>query len=160
MTLCPCGTAKSLEECCGPYLNGEAAPTALALMRSRYSAFVLGRGAYLAETLSVAQRQDFDVDEFNASAGETTWHGLEVRKTVDGSEDDQTGTVEFVAHYRFQGNRTQHHELAKFTREEGRWVFADCIMNPKEPPRVSSKVGRNDLCPCGSGKKFKKCCAA
>lgn len=22
------------------------------------------------------------------------------------------------------------------------------------------KVGRNDLCPCGSGKKFKKCCEA
>jgi uncharacterized protein YecA (UPF0149 family) len=36
---------------------------------------------------------------------------------------------------------------------------------PKEAPapvtaRPESKVGRNDPCPCGSGKKFKKCHAA
>jgi len=31
---------------------------------------------------------------------------------------------------------------------------------PKEPIRNKATVGRNDLCPCGSGKKYKKCCGA
>jgi preprotein translocase subunit SecA len=26
------------------------------------------------------------------------------------------------------------------------------------PVRKGDKIGRNDLCPCGSGKKYKKCC--
>jgi len=159
-TTCPCGTDKALEECCGPYIDGAAAPSAVALMRSRYTAFVLGKGEYLAETLSTAQRADFDVDEFNATADETKWLGLDIRKTTDGGEKDETGTVEFVASYRNGREKIQHHELAKFTRENERWVFADCIMNPKEPPRVVQKVGRNDPCPCGSGKKYKKCCGA
>ena len=52
------------------------------------------------------------------------------------------------------------HELASFRREEGRWVYVDGDMNPKGPPRQVAKVGRNEPCPCGSGKKYKKCCAA
>ncbi|NQW01228.1 MAG: YchJ family protein [Rhodospirillales bacterium] len=160
MTECPCGSAQPLEACCGPYLDGAPAPTALSLMKSRYSAFVLGNGAYLGATLSQRQRADFDAEEFEKNAAETKWLGLEIRKVEAGGETDQTGTVEFVAKYREQKQPVVHHERATFIREDGKWVFDDCIMNPKEPQRIVAKVGRNDPCPCGSGKKYKKCCGA
>ncbi len=158
MSNCPCGSGKSSDDCCVPYHNGLPVPTALALMKSRYSAFALGNGAYLSATLSTAQRADFDVEEFNASSGDTRWLGLEIRSVVAGGENDETGTVEFVARYRSGSDAVAHHERAEFTREDGRWVFADCEMNPKMEQRIVDKVGRNDPCPCGSGKKFKKCC--
>jgi len=160
MTECPCGSKESLEACCGRYIDGTSAPTALSLMKSRYSAFALGKGEYLGKTLSERQRADFDIEEFNANIGETKWLGLEIRKTADGGEKDETGTVEFVAKYREQKQQVVHHELATFIREDGNWVFDDCVMNPKEPQRIVQKVGRNELCPCGSGKKYKKCCGA
>ena len=160
MTLCPCGSAETLDACCGRYLGGIPAPTALSLMKSRYSAFVSVNGQYLSDTLSSRQKVDFDAEEFDKSAGETKWLGLEIRKTSGGGENDETGTVEFVAKYREQGQSVAHHELAKFIREDGKWVFDDCVMNPKEPQRIVEKVGRNDPCTCGSGKKFKKCCGA
>ena len=160
MTSCPCGSNASLEDCCGQYLDGNAAPTAEKLMRSRYTAFVEGRGDYLAATLSADQQKEFDVDDFNESFKNTKWHGLEIRNTSDGGENDETGTVEFVARYKANGDQIEHHELAMFTREGGKWVFADCIMNPKPETRRVEKVGRNEPCPCGSSKKYKKCCGA
>ena len=160
MSTCPCCSGLKAENCCAPYHTGQTAPTALALMRSRYAAFVLGNGQYLSDTLSTEQRADFDIQEFIESAKGTKWLGLEIRKVRDGAESDDTGTVEFVARYQTGGETMVHHELAQFAREDGKWVFADCEMNPKEPPRTVQKVGRNDPCPCGSGKKFKKCCGA
>jgi SEC-C motif domain protein len=160
MSNCPCGSGKSADDCCVRYHNGTPAPTALALMKSRYSAFALGNGEYLAATLSTAQRADFNIGEFNESHGDSRWLGLEVRQVVDGAENDETGTVEFVARYNTGGDAIAHHERAEFAREDGRWVFADCEMNPKMAQRIVDKVGRNDPCPCGSGKKFKKCCGA
>ena len=88
------------------------------------------------------------------------WQGLEVRAVTDGGRDDETGSVEFVARFRLRGEQRAHHELASFRRERGRWVCAGGEMNPKGPPRQVAKVGRNDPCPCGSGKKYKKCCGA
>ncbi len=161
MTDCPCGSDKPLSECCGLYHDGTPAPTALALMRSRYSAFALGKGQYLYDTLSEDQKADFDIKEFEESAGQTKWLGLEIRKTEAGGENDDTGTVEFVARYKNQGGPVVHHERALFGRDEsGKWIFTDCVMNPKEAQRRVEKVGRNDPCPCGSGKKYKKCCGA
>ncbi len=157
---CPCGSGKDLPSCCGIYHGGTPAPTAIALMRSRYSAFSLGLGQYLYDTLAVDQRKDFDLEEFNASHGETKWMGLEIRQIEDGGLDDETGSVEFVARYKVQKDIIAHHELAEFKRQDGLWVFADCEMNPKQPQRSSAKVGRNDPCVCGSGRKYKKCCGA
>jgi len=157
---CPCGTGKTFEECCSLYIEGTPAPTAEALMRSRYTAYSLGKGAYLAATLSEEQRKDFDIKEFEESYEQTKWQGLAINKTELGGENDDTGSVEFIARYRMQGEPNVHHELAFFTREDGKWVFADCQMNPKQPQRIVTKVGRNEPCPCGSGKKYKKCCGA
>jgi len=160
MIECPCGSSITLDACCGLYIDGKPAPTALSLMKSRYSAFVLVKGEYLKSTLSEHQKADFDSKEFEQQAAGTKWMGLEIRNCVNGGVKDETGTVEFVAKYKEKGQHVVHHELAKFTREDGKWVFNDCVVNPKLEQRIIEKIGRNDPCSCGSNKKFKKCCGA
>ncbi|MDP6876102.1 MAG: YchJ family protein [Alphaproteobacteria bacterium] len=158
MTECPCGSAKSLDACCGPYIDGAPAPTAEATMRSRYTAHVLGNADYLVATLSKEQRAEHDREKAEQSFAGTKWLGLEIRRTNKGGEGDETGEVEFVARYRSGMQQTAHHELSFFSREDGRWVFAGCEMNPRAATVTVTKVGRNEPCPCGSGKKYKKCC--
>ena len=125
-------------------------------MRSRYSAHVLGEVDHLLATLSTEQRAGFDRKEAQQAIADTKWLGLEIRKTRRGEEGDETGEVEFVARYRSGGQTVSHHELSFFTREDGRWVFSGCEMNPKAPTVRLQKVGRNEPCPCGSGKKHKR----
>ena len=158
MNFCPCGSGRTLDVCCGQYFDSLAAPTAVALMRSRYSAHVLGKAQYLADTLSTKQRADFDVAEYEVAHGEVTWTSLEIRATSDGDETDEAGTAEFVARCKDKDGSGMQHELSSFIREEGRWVYEDAVPNPKPATRHVQKVGRNEPCPCGSGKKFKKCC--
>jgi SEC-C motif-containing protein len=158
MSQCPCGLPRSFEECCGPIIAGQPAATAEALMRSRYTAFVRREMAHLEATLAPEKMDEFDRAEVEASAADLTGLGLEVRATSDGGEGDQIGSVEYVARFKIRGQTHAHHELATFRRDQGRWVYADGQINPKSAPRHSDKVGRNDPCPCGSGKKYKKCC--
>ena len=89
MNACPCGSGKTLDECCGQYFETLAAPTALVLMRSRYTAHVLGKAQYLHDTLSTKQRVGFDVAEYEAHHGEITWTGLEIRGSSGGGEEDE-----------------------------------------------------------------------
>jgi len=157
MSTCPCGSGLGLESCCQPYINGDKpAPTAEALMRSRYVAYTQGAIEYLKNTLSKAQQIDFDMTGEDASS--TKWQSLDIRSTKGGLEKDDHGEVEFIARYKAAGEQHAHHELSYFGREDGRWVYMDAVFNPKSAPVTSVKVGRNDPCPCGSGKKFKKCC--
>ena len=158
MTLCPCGSGQNYDDCCGPLIGGAPAPTAEALMRSRYSGLVLGEIGYLADTLSPDIRADFDQVEAENTARDATWLGLDVRAVTDGTKAHDTGSVEFVARFKLQGKSRVHHELAKFEREDGLWICVGGEVDPKGPPRKAVNVGRNDPCPCGSGKKYKKCC--
>lgn len=159
MSNCPCGSGKALDACCGPYVNGTApAPTAEALMRSRFTAYALGDVAYLHATLSKAEQGDEEMSADDIKS--TQWQRLEIRATEAGLEADDRGMVEFVAHYKTGGTQHAHHERSTFCREDGRWVYESGIINPKSAPVTSTKVGRNDPCPCGSGKKYKKCCGA
>lgn len=160
MAQCPCGSGSDFDECCGPVIGGTPAPTPEALMRSRFTAFVHGDLDYIESTHAKEVR-----DDFNRSAAESTvksveWVGLEIRDTSEGGEDDDTGTVEFAARFKKDGELLVHHEKSNFRRQEGRWVYVDGKMNPKGKPRRVDKVGRNEPCPCGSGKKYKKCCGA
>ncbi len=157
MTLCPCGSGRPLQDCCGPYLEGSPAPSPETLMRSRYTAFVLGRLDHVERTHAPEIREDFNRAEAEHMVSECEWRGLEVRNT---SEDDDTGTVEFMIRFHRDGQDFYQHELASFRREEGRWLYVSGEVNPKPPQRRVTKVGRNDPCPCGSGKKHKKCCAS
>ncbi|MEI6558310.1 MAG: YchJ family protein [Rhodospirillaceae bacterium] len=157
-TDCPCGSGRTLEACCAPYLGGTApAPTAEALMRSRYSAFATGNIDYIEQTLLPETRADFDRKHITEWAGNSTWLGLEVRSTEAGGPDDQEGRVEFVARFALSGHQHAHHEQSRFVRRDGRWWYVDGdIVTPR--PRTVVKIGRNDPCSCGSGKKYKKCC--
>ncbi len=100
-------------------------------MRSRYTAFVLGEIGYLADTLSVDIRGDFDQIEAENTAGDAKWQGLELRAVTDGGEDDESGSVEFTARFSLGGQQRVHHELAEFRREEGRWMCVGGTMDPK-----------------------------
>lgn len=156
-TDCPCGTKRPYAQCCEPYLLGKAlAPTPEALMRSRYSAYVKGIIPYLRDSLAPASRGDYDENSVRAWALSSEWLGLEVLAA-------QGSTVEFIARYRAQGNVVEHRETATFEKQDGRWYFVDGVTEsaPQKPVvRETPKPGRNDPCACGSGKKFKKCCAA
>lgn len=156
--LCPCNSGLPHDQCCGPILAGAPAPTAEALMRSRYSAYVKRNYLHLQRTLSAAQRADFSEKDARAWAESSEWLGLEIKATTGGGVDDQTGTVDFVANFRTNGEERRHIEKAEFGREDGRWVYVGQVQEKAAPVRRSEpKVGRNDPCPCGSGKKFKKC---
>lgn len=160
---CPCGTQKSYAECCEPFITGrEHAPTPEALMRSRYSAYVKGATAYLRDTLAPESRTDFNEADAKEWAEQSEWLGLEILKA-------QGDTVEFTAKYKHQGKVLEHHEVSTFRKAKDRWYFVDGESHtheegqghhePKAPiVRAEPKVGRNDPCTCGSGKKYKKCC--
>ncbi|WP_062389227.1 YchJ family protein [Demequina iriomotensis] len=120
---CPCGSGASFAACCRPYLRGEAhAPTAEALMRSRYTAFVRRDAVHLASTWHPSTRP-LDVA---AGLDELEWRGLEILGTTDGGEGDEAGTVTFVAHHA-TGVLTlgQHRETSRFVREDGVWLYVD-----------------------------------
>jgi SEC-C motif domain protein len=151
----------TLDACCGPILAGAPAPTAEALMRSRYSAYVLRNYAHLHRSLDAAQRADYSETNSREWAESARWQGLEVRGTEAGGPDDAEGTVDFVAKFHMQGQDRVHVERARFTREDGRWVYSGEVKpegGPAPIRREAPKVGRNDPCTCGSGKKYKKCC--
>ena len=156
MTPCPCQSGLAFEACCGPVLAGSPAPTALALMRSRYTAYARGDVAHLARTLAPEHRAGFDIADVSAGMRETQWLGLEILDTVDGGADDSTGIVEFVARFRSQGQMRALHERSRFRREaaDGGWVYVD----GETAVQPAKKPGRNEPCPCGSGRKFKQCC--
>jgi len=150
--ICPCGNG-TLQDCCGPYLDGERpAPTAETLMRSRYTAYAIGNVEYLLKSWHPASRpDDFVLEEA------IQWQGLEILATVAGGETDDTGEVEFVARYLVENRPGQLRERSDFRREDGLWYYVDGEEVKAQPVSVV-KVGRNEPCPCGSGKKYKRCC--
>lgn len=160
MSDCPCGSGRDLATCCGPYLSGEKpAPTAETLMRSRYSAYVEGEIEYLNESLHPNHRADHDLSAARRWSQEADWEGLEIRSTENGGENDEEGTVEFVVKFRDKGVHRLHHEIGRFKQLDGRWYYVDGeFVPPQTQQHEGRKVGRNEPCPCGSGKKFKKCC--
>ena len=160
MSQCPCGSGQTYDACCGPLIEGKArAETAEALMRSRYTAFTMAAMDYIHDTLSPEGRKDYDPKGTESWARNSDWLGLEIRDTQKGGPEDEEGVVEFCAHFRHKGETHAHVERASFRRDEdGAWIYVDGE-SPKPEQRVTGpKVGRNDPCPCGSGKKYKKCC--
>ena len=160
MTACCCGSGNDFEQCCGPILSGAAkAETAEALMRARYAAFVTGQIDFLHQSLHPDHRQDHDVEATRRWAETAQWLGLSVVDVEDGGVADEAGNVEFIATYKDRGVVKPHHEISRFSKQSGEWYYVDGkLVVPKTAMREQPKVGRNDPCPCGSGKKYKKCC--
>ena len=116
--LCPCESGKFYSACCEPYHNGLAAPTAEALMRSRYTAFVLSLDEYLLQTWHAKTRP---VELNLAEDSATKWLGLQIKNTKKISE--KSASVEFVARYKVAGKAERLHELSEFEWIAGRWYY-------------------------------------
>jgi SEC-C motif-containing protein len=159
MTLCPCGTGNAYAACCEPLILGECkAPTAEALMRSRFAAYARKEVDYVYETTHPEQRKKVDRESIKAWAEQAHFRRLEILKVEDGKEQDQSGLVEFIAHYQENGEERQHHEHARFEKLQGSWYFDHRRSAAPSLAKAGPQVGRNEPCPCGSGRKFKKCC--
>ena len=148
--LCPCGSKKLFTECCMPIVQGSSkAETAEQLMRSRYTAFSRNNNEYLLASWARKTRpKQLDTDE-----APVKWIGLEVLETAEGSAQDDSGTVNFIASFIVAGNLCHLQEKSRFTKEDGVWFYLDGV-----PKSSTAKIARNSLCPCDSGKKFKRCC--
>ncbi|CAM3554102.1 hypothetical protein BS639_07875 [Rouxiella silvae] len=150
--LCPCGSESEFEQCCQPAITGvRLAATPEVLMRSRYSAYVTKNADYLISSW----HPDCHAADFRHALLEgfesTQWLGLQVIATAAGKNADE-GFVEFSARYQDSDGSAVVlvHERSRFLRANERWYYIDGI---------KPQTGRNDPCPCGSGKKYKKCCA-
>ncbi|MRX42373.1 YchJ family protein [Agromyces kandeliae] len=118
---CPCGSGGTYGDCCGPLLAGGAAPTAVQLMRSRYTAFVVGDAAYLLATWHPSTRPErLDLDP------ELRWRSLEIVRTERGGPLDREGVVEFAARYAHGAERGVQRESSRFVRED-RWRYLDAV---------------------------------
>ena len=141
-------------------MSGEQpASTAEQVMRARYSSFASGDVKYLETSQNPKTSDDLDMDSLKAWSDQATWLGLDVVSKKDGKNEDDSGEVEFKAHYVLRNKKHCHHEQALFNRVDGNWFFTDGKLIPNQVEEAV-KVGRNEPCPCGSGKKFKKCCGA
>ncbi len=160
MSKCYCGNELEFKECCEPLLNGDRkALTAEALMRSRYSAFAVSDIKYILNTTHPKTRDTLDEDSIRSWSSKSTWEGLEIKTTSKGLETDNDGEVEFIAYYSTDEQKQEHHELAFFQKEKDIWYFKDgSSVTPEQYIREAPKIGRNEPCSCGSGKKYKKCC--
>ena len=158
MSNCPCGSGKPLAICCKPTMDNFSAKTAEELMRSRYTAYCLAEVEYLLKSTLPANRpqtNDGDIREWTAA---NHWTKLEILSTQNGLETDSEGIVTFKAHYTdAKHQHLVHHEISNFVKLEGRWYYVGGTY-PPPTPNQSTKISRNAPCPCGSGKKHKKCC--
>jgi len=137
---CPCGSNSSFAHCCQPVIEGDNATSAEILMRSRYSAYVLGCWDYLHHSWHADTRPS------RVSPTGTDWLGLTIIHATETS-------VEFIAGFREHGTIMTLHEISRFAKLGKHWRYVDgqCDI---------SAAGRNTACPCGSGLKTKRCCAS
>ena len=161
MSLCPCTSGKEYADCCRPYIEGELkAPTAEALMRSRYTAFATQAIDHLRETLKPGTRGDFDEASVRQWSESAEWTGLDVVSASGGGENYTAGKIHFIARYSVKNTPQEFEEVGSFEKIDDTWYYVDGEVKGHTPyRRETPKVGRNEPCPCGSGKKFKKCCA-
>jgi SEC-C motif-containing protein len=119
---CPCDSGQAYADCCGRWHTGPQyllAPTAEALMRSRYSAYVLEQADYLRDTWHPSTR----LAEPLRFGGGVRWLGLDVKRHV--VQDADHATVEFIARSKLGGRASRLHEVSRFVREGGRWFYVD-----------------------------------
>jgi SEC-C motif-containing protein len=120
--LCPCGSTKIYDDCCGPFHRNEKRPVkAESLMRSRYSAFVLKLDDYVLSTWDVSNRPK----KAGLTESPVEWMGLDVIDCKKGLAADGRGLVEFKAYYKLEGNKYTLHETSRFVKKQGRWFYLD-----------------------------------
>lgn len=147
---CYCCSESSYADCCEPFIKGDRFPVLPEqLMRSRFSAYCVGNYRYISETYSRSVRLNLDEISLAEEAKNNCWFALQI---IPQSHADK---VEFKAYYFYQGQPHLLHETSGFAKESGRWVYTDGELH-NDFGKIT--IGRNDICPCSSGKKFKQCC--
>ncbi len=163
MNKCVCGAASPYAACCEPYHKGAKVPTAEALVRARYSAFALQNYDFIVQTTHPMDRDEFDSSSIAQNMSNIIWHSLNITNCGQeiGSDGKQIfDTVTFTAAYEQAGKLYSLSEVSYFQRlDDTLYYFESISHRPESYKRTLPKVGRNDPCPCGSGKKHKKCCA-
>jgi SEC-C motif domain protein len=156
MSLCPCRSANTYETCCGPYIEKQQQPqTPEQLMRSRYSAYSLGKIDHIKNTMKGGALIGFNAMTAEQWAKQVTWLGLEILQAEPTTTD--VGFVEFIARFLEHGQVKTIHEFSEFHREHDFWFYVSGV-NKLQPLKIKNpQVARNAPCPCGSGKKFKNC---
>jgi SEC-C motif-containing protein len=123
---CPCTSKATYDRCCEPFLTGQRLPeTAEKLMRSRFSAYALGRADYLAATTCAEERAKLDVEELARYCKAVRCISLRILSTEAGGQGDQAGIVLFHAKLLINGKRMLHREKSRFIREDGKWAYVD-----------------------------------
>ncbi len=117
---CFCGSTIPFQDCCQKYIDGkEKAPNALALMKSRYSAYATHYADYLLNTTHVSQRKYYSKADILNWATANKWQKLEIISATE-------NTVEFKAYFLDENNSNQvHHEFSTFKKENGSWFYVD-----------------------------------
>ena len=151
---CLCGQALAFDDCCGRiHADIGKAKSAESLMRARFSAYCRDDVDFIQQSWHSSTRPN-KVDPNDEGF---VWQSLEIVDTLAGGPDDEQGEVEFVASYTLNGHDGKLHERSLFAREDGQWRYLDGKLQKGAPVKVT-KIGRNEPCPCGSGKKYKRCC--
>ncbi len=128
---CPCGSPSNFQNCCEKVIRGlSPATSALALMRSRYSAFCVGDMTYLRKSVHPSMRKHFDLNSNKAWAESAQFERLEILET---HEDESEGFVRFRAHYIQKGARHTHEESSRFKKDQGFWYFFEGRVSDSAP---------------------------
>lgn len=143
--------------CCGQYHKNFQAPTAEALMRSRYTAFCLDDFTYLDKTMREAARVGFNLEESQAWAQSVYWLGLTIIEASDPKEEQNSAYVEFIARYMINNSIQAIHEKSEFKRIDEHWYYVSGIKPKNKHSPKTIKISNNQPCPCNSLKKFKNC---
>lgn len=123
---CPCGSGKPFQFCCEPIVQGQkGAPTAEALMRSRYTAFALGAIDYLIDTTAPEKRGEDDAEILADQVKYTNWTGLKIISKDQGGRSDEQGIVEFEAQFETDDQSGTLYEKSNFRRDDGNWLYVD-----------------------------------
>lgn len=158
---CPCCSGNMFKDCCKEIVAGtKFAQTPLELMRSRYTAHVCKEMPHILRTMRGKALKLFDEEKTYDEWFElSTWKKLEIIDAPAVEKYSKEGHVEFKAYYIFKEQEHILHERSKFIKEDNQWFY---VAGQHKNPLIttSDKIGRNEHCPCGSGKKYKKCCAA
>lgn len=158
---CPCGSGRTFAACCEPILRQQRpAATAEELMRSRFTAHAIRDHAHLHRTFLATARLPYR-PETEGDAEALAWTRLVVHAHETTAAKPDSAFVDFSAFYQDDGIEHVIHEKSEFQRIDGEWFYTRAVRSGPAPIKAAHpKVGRNDPCPCGSGKKYKQCCLA
>jgi SEC-C motif-containing protein len=145
--------------CCEEIIAGALkARSATELLRARYTAFATRSIEFIVATTHPRVRQEFDETSNREWAQTSNFTKLVILDTI--SDGELAEYITFEAHFTQKNRQDIHRERARFERTDGEWFFVSSeILKPQTIQYDAPKPGRNEPCPCGSRRKYKKCCA-